>query len=134
VTSCGADLADHPGGPDGSSVSVSKADFGKDWPLTVDSGTLHCEGAGTVTFASGGTTYAVNGFAIGEHKYADIQAIWAKDPSGMVPRKDIGPLIQHGLKLCPNHSSRRRLPIHLVESTEDERPAEPVMLEILQQF
>jgi hypothetical protein len=85
----------------GSSVEVGRADFGKDWPLTVNSGTLHCAGVGAITFTTGGTTYAVNGFAVGEHKYADIKAIWARDPSGLVPRKDIGPLIERGSKLCP---------------------------------
>jgi len=84
---------------------VSSADYGADWPLTVDSGTLRCEGAGAVTFTADGTTYWVNGTAGGladENGWADIEAIWADDPSGDAPKISIGPLIDDGLKLCDN--------------------------------
>jgi Protein of unknown function (DUF2511) len=78
----------------GNSEEVSRADLGSDWPLTVDSGTLVCEGAGSVTFTVNGTTYAVNGLAEG----ADIDPIWADSGDGL--KKNIGPLIDRGLSLC----------------------------------
>jgi len=86
------------GGGGGSGLEVSRSDFGKDWPLTVQSGTLNCEGAGAVTFTTNGTTYAVNGLANGMDQWPDIDAIWADAPHGL--KKNIGPLIDRGLKLC----------------------------------
>lgn len=80
------------------SIEVSQSDFGSDWPLTVDSGTLACGGAGEVTFTANGTTYAVNGLAKAATVFPDIDPIWAKGEGA--PRKDIGPLIQRGLELC----------------------------------
>ena len=78
---------------------VKRSDYGDAWPLTVDSGTLRCEGAGAVVFvAPDGTEYGVNGMA---SKYADIDPIWvAPDPSLPNLRKSIGPLIERGLALC----------------------------------
>ncbi len=79
---------------------VSSADFGNDWPLTVDSGVLACEGGAAVTFtAPDGTTYAVNGTARTVTDYPDIDPIWA-DTAGPLPKKNIGPLIDLGLALC----------------------------------
>ena len=90
TTGGGADLA-------ANERQVSRADFGNDWPLTVESGVLACEGAGAVTFTTGGTTYAVNGLA--QRTYPEIDAIWADAP-GPPPKKNIGPLIDRGLALC----------------------------------
>jgi Protein of unknown function (DUF2511) len=83
---------------DGGGLEVSRADFGADWPLTVQSGTLNCEGAGAVTFTTNGTTYAVNGLASGMDEWPEIDSIWANAPHGL--KKDIGPLIDRGLELC----------------------------------
>ena len=90
------------GGGDQSFRAVTRADFGDDWPLTVESGTLRCEGGGAgigavVFVAPDGTEYGVNGLA---SDYTDIDAIWADDPSGLVPKLSIGPLIEAGLELC----------------------------------
>ena len=84
---------------------LSRSDYGADWPLTVESGTLRCEGAGAVVFKAGGTTYAVNGFANGmaeQHGWADVADIWADDASSDGGKKNIGRLIDDGLKLCPS--------------------------------
>jgi hypothetical protein len=86
------------GSSDGGGVQVSRSDFGKDWPLTVESGTLNCEGAGAVTFTADGTTYAVNGLASGMDEWPEIDSIWADAPGGL--KKDIGPLIDRGLEIC----------------------------------
>lgn len=80
------------------SITVTRADFGDEWPLTVEEGELACE-ADAVTFTTGGTTYGVNGLAIGRG-HPEIDPIWADDPEGLVPKINIGPLLQRGLELC----------------------------------
>jgi Protein of unknown function (DUF2511) len=84
------------------SERVSRADFGDEWPLTVDSGVLSCESGGFVYFTADadGTRYAVNGFAMTKGDAPRIDAIWANDPTGVGPRQNIGPLIDRGLALC----------------------------------
>jgi hypothetical protein len=82
---------------------VSRAQFesdGKRWPLTVDRGTLDCESGSRITFTSGDTTYAVNGLAKGDHKWTEIDPIWADDGSGLDLKVDIGDLIEAGQALC----------------------------------
>jgi hypothetical protein len=85
-------------------LSVSKADFGDDWPLTVEGGLLSCRGGSAIVFGSGGDAYAVNGTARGraaDNGWLDIDAIWAPNPEIPGTKKDIGPLIDLGLSLCP---------------------------------
>jgi Protein of unknown function (DUF2511) len=65
---------------------VSRADFGDDWPLTVESGLLCCRAG------------AVNGQAMGNKENLDVGPIWASGENA--PKKNIGPLIQAGLALC----------------------------------
>ena len=81
---------------------VSKAALRKAWPFTVSSGTIGCDDAGGVTFTpdADGAIYAVNGTAIGEHKYHKIEAIWKKNRAIPGTRIDISPIIDKGLKLC----------------------------------
>ena len=81
------------------SIEVHARDFDR-WPLTVDEGTLRCEGAGSVTFEAGGQTYAVNGTARGLDAGSDIDIIWADDPDVDGLKLSIGPLINRGLELC----------------------------------
>ncbi len=87
--------------------SVSRADYGNAWPLTVESGTLRCEEPGAVTFTSDedGTTYSVNGTAEGMAEasgWQNIRPIWADDPNPTMEGLEIsiGPLIDDGLALC----------------------------------
>jgi len=47
-----------------------------------------------------GKTYALNGTARNSGKYPDINPIWAPDPKLHGAKKDIGVLIDKGLKLC----------------------------------
>jgi hypothetical protein len=89
---------------DGNSAEVSATDLGSEWPLTVDHGTLRCDGSGglgAVTFeAPDGSTYGVNGIALGQGA-PDIRPIWADDPSlGQGLKINIGPLLDKGLSLC----------------------------------
>jgi len=99
------------GGTSANSAHVSKVEMGEDWPLTVDEGTLRCDGPGWVTFEASDSTYAVNGAAKGHSEanglgWADADEIWAEDSAlagvpGMAgTKKNIGPLIDRGLKLC----------------------------------
>lgn len=80
--------------------SVSSEEYGEDWPLEVDGGTLHCE-ADAVTFTGpDGSTYAVNGVAMSRDLGRNIQDIQAPNPGGPGTLKDTGPLIEDGLALC----------------------------------
>lgn len=86
-----------------SGLRISKTGLGKAWPFTVDEGTLACRGSGgvgEVVFAAGGVTYALNGVAKRSKKYSDVESIWATNPAIPGTKKDIGPLIERGLKLC----------------------------------
>ncbi|MFN8169291.1 MAG: DUF2511 domain-containing protein [Candidatus Nanopelagicales bacterium] len=98
LTACGGSSAS------GSSTKeVTKADFGAAWPLTVDGGTLACNGSGgvgVVTITVDGTVYALNGTAKGQKAGIDIAPIWAADPDIQGAKKNIGVLIDEGLKLC----------------------------------
>ena len=95
---------------------VSRSMYGKDWPLTVESGTLKCLGYGGVIFISNGRIYGLNGTAktYGRDKgYADLQTIWADDTTLIKSLMAVGateeeasakisiqPLIESGLELC----------------------------------
>jgi hypothetical protein len=93
----------------GGSRRVTRAQFGASWPLTVSSGTVGCTKPpfpGAVTFTTNnGTTYWLNGTAgdsASQHGWKDVHPIWAKVKHPLFPgeRKDIGVLIDAGLKLC----------------------------------
>lgn len=96
---CGAGSpAATPGGPAATPIGyVSRAMLGAAWPLTVEDGVLRCERGSAVVFRTGGVDYGLNGAAAA---FADIDPIWAADPSGVTPKKNIGPLIDRGLALC----------------------------------
>jgi hypothetical protein len=96
LAGCGSGGGSSDSGRSADPGKVSRADFGADWPLTVESGTLSCFNS-AVTFATGGDVYALNGLASQEGGWADVHAIWAKDSLG---QKDMLPLIDRGLELC----------------------------------
>lgn len=85
------------GGASETGMAVSAADFGENWPLTVEEGILRCEPPGAVVFSTGGKDYAVNGMAATQG-YDDIDPIWADGE--VTPKENIGPLINAGLALC----------------------------------
>jgi hypothetical protein len=85
-------------------LEIARSDFGDDWPLTVERGLLSCRQGSAIVFGAGDTAYAVNGTARGraaDNGWLDIEAIWAPNPEMKGLRKDIGPLIDLGLSLCP---------------------------------
>lgn len=87
------------GGSADHTATVTKADLGDQWPLTVDHGELECQDPGSVLFTSpDGQVYAVNGTAKDHTDAADITAIWADADYGL--KVDIGPLLDRGRALC----------------------------------
>ncbi len=57
---------------------VASADFGGQWPFTVDEGILACVDGSSVIFTASGTTYALNGRARGrltERRWQEAEAI-----------------------------------------------------------
>lgn len=110
------------------SVTITKEQFGKKWPLSVDKGNVKCLpiGNGAVVFEAGDKTYAVNGTAKGfanKHEFYPIEDIWLTDPQfqqmaeeiaksekkpieevikamGTPSRLDITPVLDTGEKLC----------------------------------
>ena len=56
--------------------TITRADFGDEWPFTVDSGQLRCA-ASAVTFTTDdGRTYGVNGMAL-QRGFPEIHPIWS---------------------------------------------------------
>ena len=107
VSGCGSSSGDSPS-PSPSSLTISRADLGDQWPLTINPITLHCEASGPyqyVTFDYNGTTFALNGTARGvasERGWTDWQPdLWADDPrlegAKVIPNE----LVSRGLALCP---------------------------------
>jgi uncharacterized protein DUF2511 len=88
------------GGNERSGISVSRSDLGDQWPLTIESGTLHCETAGAARFVTiedaKGTVYAINGTARGSGRFKDGNDILL---AGKLPLH-MQPLVDRGLTLC----------------------------------
>lgn len=94
------------GGEPEKGFPISQEQFGEQWPLTVPNGRLSCiwftGRRQIVTFISpDGTEYAVNGQAIGSGYFTPIDSIHKPDPTNPPAKKNIGVLINEGLKLCP---------------------------------
>ena len=90
----------------GKGKAVSQAEFGESWPLTVPNGRLSCifytGRRQIVTFiAPNGTQYALNGHAKGSGHFQPIDSIHSPDATNLPAKKNIGVLIDEGLKLCP---------------------------------
>lgn len=81
--------------------SVGRSAMGDEWPLEVDRGCLYCLSGVRLVFVSGGSRYAVNGTAIGDRGNLRIDPIWSADPTIPGAKRNIGPLIERGLALCP---------------------------------
>jgi hypothetical protein len=98
VSMCAAFGCSGGGSAEAGTRHITRADYGDEWPLTVESGTLSCQPGGAIVFtAEDGTAYGVNGLAA---DFAEIDSIWADNPSGVTPKLNIGPLIEDGQELC----------------------------------
>ena len=62
-----------PGVPPAQQRTITRAEFGYEWPFTVGVGTVACDG-GALAFRSGGTTYALSRGA-GTRGYGNLDAI-----------------------------------------------------------
>lgn len=89
-------------------LPITKQQYGDKWPFTVSKGTLECVPPGIITFHTKRNTYAVNGLA-SSRGYAEIDKIWRDDPkkkispdqpSSLMTKVDLGPIIERGLELC----------------------------------
>ncbi|MDO9485388.1 MAG: DUF2511 domain-containing protein [Actinomycetota bacterium] len=79
---------------------MSSVEWGRQWPLTVEGGTVRCED-GQVTFeAPDGARYAVNGTALQNSGLPKINPIWADNPAISGSKIDISPIIDTGLAIC----------------------------------
>jgi Protein of unknown function (DUF2511) len=87
---------------------VHRGDFGKKWPLTVDSGVLRCEGDanyGAVTLQVDDKVYALNAPAATKKLGRPVSDIWANDPEAPGSKKEVGLLVSTGLRLCEQNPS-----------------------------
>ncbi|MCJ8138435.1 DUF2511 domain-containing protein [Falsirhodobacter halotolerans] len=84
----------------GDQNTVGAAEYGADWPLTVDSGVLACRKS-AATIRASGTTYALNGTAR-QAGHTSIEPIWKTDQviAGQELKKSLGPLIKAANALC----------------------------------
>lgn len=87
-------------------VKITKQEYCSSWPFTVNEGVLTCKDSGItvgttemkeVLFTTNEVTYALNGYAKGLKKYADVRKIWADDPTMPGLKKNIGPIIERAL-------------------------------------
>lgn len=80
---------------------LTRDDFGKDWPLTVNYVVVRCDSQSVIATAPDGKDYAVNGTAQSHHPdLPEIDGIWADDPDVDGLKIDISPIIDKGLELC----------------------------------
>ncbi|MCY4086137.1 MAG: DUF2511 domain-containing protein [Actinomycetia bacterium] len=100
------------------SETVIADEFGQEWPLTVPSAELYCEGLGDrlsiIWVRSGDTYYPLTGFTwtyLAEHrswmKLRDLEEIWRENPDLPGLRISIGPLRDRAFSLCGNDSPRQ---------------------------
>lgn len=78
---------------------VTHAAMGDAWPLTVEEGTIICQGASILLRTNRGL-FAVNGTARGQHKWHDIREITKPDPKNAGLLMDVQPIIDRGLRVC----------------------------------
>ncbi|MEE4419498.1 hypothetical protein [Streptomyces bugieae] len=89
-------------GPPASDTHLAVVTAGrfKEWPFTVDAGTLRCRDGVSVTFEAGGTEYGVNGTAQ-DAGYPSVKPIWAEDKElGNGLKVDISEVLDYGRGLC----------------------------------
>jgi hypothetical protein len=93
------DTAPGPPTPDTHHAVVTAGRF-KEWPFTVDVGTLRCRDGVSVTFEADGTEYGVNGTAQ-DAGYPSVKPIWADDTElGHGLKVDISEVLDYGRSLC----------------------------------
>lgn len=86
-------------------VTVSRAEYGSDWPYTAESGLLYCDPPGSnVVLKAGGRVYALNGRAMGnaaERGYLNARdTITLRDENGYFTVGSSEGIISRGLYMC----------------------------------
>lgn len=97
--------------------AVSGAEFGADWPLTVEDGELSCspldvggQALPAALFSNGGKVYALNGIAksrAGSGGWQDVAAIWRDSVTVAGTKVPLGPLIERALLLCAQPATEK---------------------------
>lgn len=81
-------------------TTISRADYGDDWPFLVDEVQLRCAGF-AVWVVHEGLNYPLNGPAQQRLSTGQpLHLIWASDPEIPGAKISIGPIIQEGLARC----------------------------------
>ena len=85
---------------------IRQNEYGVDWPLTVSEGRLSCvwhsERRQIVTFITpDGAEYALNGNARSSGFFRSVEPIRQPELNSPQLFKDLNPMIENGLKLCP---------------------------------
>ena len=79
-------------------LTITRAELGDDWPLTIDQGVIRCIGSGgigEVYFVTPELTiYAINDKAIAKGNQADIRS------APFYTGRSLSPIIDRGLDLC----------------------------------
>lgn len=89
---------------------VTRAEFGADWPLTVDGGTLRCKFPDSerpqmhaLLIEVGSDSYALNGVArthAARNGWRDVRAVWRDNPQIPGTKVAVTPLIERAEALC----------------------------------
>ena len=89
---------------------VTRAEFGADWPLTVDGGTLRCKFPDSerpqmhaLLIEVGSDSYALNGVArthAARNGWRDVEAVWRDNPQIPGTKVAVTPLIERAEALC----------------------------------
>ena len=84
------------------SKTVSKSEYGEDWPFSVESGSVHCLDGHVVVFEANGDSYALNDAARLSGDYKNIREILRPDANypGRKIMMDLSLIEFEGLKLC----------------------------------
>jgi len=84
----------------GSDTEINRADYGEEYPLTIEGAHLSCAD-GVPHVIHQGVRYRLTGAeGGGVYKYKPLEDIWKIDPTDPQRRISAGKLIERGLALC----------------------------------
>ena len=106
----GFSCASSPGDGASNRIKVTRAEFGSEWPFTIDEGEISCEGGGdsaeALYFHYDGKTYGLNGMALmdQDQKVIDLResGFWAPDPAIPGMKINIDRLQKRAKDACPS--------------------------------
>jgi hypothetical protein len=82
-------------------ITITAAEYGAEWPFTVNEGTLMCLPPGAVILKTRQGMYNINGLAMSHYeRNKDIREIWKPDPKIPGMKIYLGDITNRGLKLC----------------------------------